>query len=604
MITLNIDLSKTPEQALVFDTESSAAYTYFTALTLGDVVDVTIILSDNGLASDLNGDSDVSLSVSLGKVSQGVLALETDWTANAATSFTGTFSLNTLELQTALGSLKSLLTNLNVKMTNSATAEAKTILQKEIKILNTFTNGPINPLSGSGYYTKDETNALFVTFNSFANSTASIQEGHGIVVGTNNKVHVATSLNYSPGMIVYAPNTSALSGSTDMTFTQAVGSIQSRLMLHGDITGSGFKADLSYLDTAVVRSLTVTDPFSASYALTTLKCQQLQGNVINAGNATVMTFDGSTPVQNGTGSIRNRLNIFGNPAATNKPTLGLFSTDNTQGSMELKIDTEPTGAYQFARFSINTGSAGSTYLAYLQADLPISASLVSSSTINVDGIQSLGTLNQLTIGSGRKTGITLKNGNIGLGLDVYPNPAYLITISGSGIPHTSSVYDWGSSDRHWKNVYADNLIGTATNAINAQTASLLQSSNLAYGVKTLANITPSYTNGLTVNMGPNSSCFAKIVISGVWNGNGPIGYATDLFIQKGDGVTGGQQPGVIVNRYNNNSSGGEITAQIVDPGLGVSSADFVIRFKIDNVSTPITGAVVTWQIMGQFNSVT
>ena len=120
------------------------------------------------------------------------------------------------------------------------------------------------------------------------------------------------------------------------------------------------------------------------------------------------------------------------------------------------------------------------------------------------------------------------------------------------------------------------------------------------------SLTTSYnTNAqLVINLADHQACYVKVFITGDWSGHGAIAFLGEYFVQNGG--TGYAEPGHIIREVDHTASGnsypasgGEgISSQIVDP----TDDNFAIQFKL-NGSGSTTG-LLTYQIMGQFDSIT
>ena len=81
-----------------------------------------------------------------------------------------------------------------------------------------------------------------------------------------------------------------------------------------------------------------------------------------------------------------------------------------------------------------------------------------------------------------------------------------------------------------------------------------------------------------------------------------MAFLGEYFLQNGAG--GYSEPGMIIREVDNTKTD-SIVSKIVDPSGTSGARDFVIQFKADDTigSNGVT-AKITYEVMGQFNSVT
>jgi hypothetical protein len=122
--------------------------------------------------------------------------------------------------------------------------------------------------------------------------------------------------------------------------------------------------------------------------------------------------------------------------------------------------------------------------------------------------------------------------------------------------------------------------------------------SIGFGSKSI-NISDTFANALTVNMGDHTGCYVKITAFGDWGNHSAIAYLGEFFLQNSAGAY--NEPGTIIRQVDN-TAGDDIQAQIVDPA-GSGTRDFVIQLKTTSASfTPFT-IYLQYEVRGQYNSI-
>ena len=112
----------------------------------------------------------------------------------------------------------------------------------------------------------------------------------------------------------------------------------------------------------------------------------------------------------------------------------------------------------------------------------------------------------------------------------------------------------------------------------------------------------TFTSVLTVSMANHTSCYVKIFAGGDWSSHSGVAFLGEYFLQNGAG--GYNEPGMIIREVDNTKTD-SIVSKIVDPSGTSGNRDFVIQFKADDTIGSIGfAAKITYEVMGQFNSVT
>ena len=123
----------------------------------------------------------------------------------------------------------------------------------------------------------------------------------------------------------------------------------------------------------------------------------------------------------------------------------------------------------------------------------------------------------------------------------------------------------------------------------------------AVGGKNLSMTTAFQTGAqLEITLGDHQGCYVKVFVTGDWGSHSAMAFMGEYFIQ--NGANGYSEPGMIIREVDNTSSVDSLSSQIYDGG-NVDS--FQIQFKLNRTMGPnTTSANLTYQVMGQFDSIT
>ena len=81
-----------------------------------------------------------------------------------------------------------------------------------------------------------------------------------------------------------------------------------------------------------------------------------------------------------------------------------------------------------------------------------------------------------------------------------------------------------------------------------------------------------------------------------------VAFLGEYFLQ--NGANSYSEPGMIIREVDNTKTD-SIVSKIVDPASGSGARDFVIQIKADDtINANAFSAKITYEVMGQFNSVT
>ena len=112
----------------------------------------------------------------------------------------------------------------------------------------------------------------------------------------------------------------------------------------------------------------------------------------------------------------------------------------------------------------------------------------------------------------------------------------------------------------------------------------------------------TFTSILTVSMANHTSCYVKIFVAGDWSSHSGVAFLGEYFLQNGAGSY--NEPGMIIREVDNTKTD-SIVSKIVDPSGTSGDRDFVIQIKADDtIGSNAFSAKITYEVMGQFNSVT
>ena len=127
------------------------------------------------------------------------------------------------------------------------------------------------------------------------------------------------------------------------------------------------------------------------------------------------------------------------------------------------------------------------------------------------------------------------------------------------------------------------------------------SDGYAVGGKNLSMTTAFQTGAqLEITLGDHQGCYVKVFITGDWGNHSAIAFMGEYFIQ--NGANGYAEPGMIIREVENTHTVDSLSSQIYDGG-NVDS--FQIQFKLNRtLGTTTTSANLTYQVMGQFDSIT
>ena len=127
------------------------------------------------------------------------------------------------------------------------------------------------------------------------------------------------------------------------------------------------------------------------------------------------------------------------------------------------------------------------------------------------------------------------------------------------------------------------------------------SDGYAVGGKNLSMTTGFQTGAqLEITLGDHQGCYVKVFVTGDWSSHSAMAFMGEYFIQ--NGANSYSEPGMIIREVDNTSTVDSLSSQIYDGG-DVNS--FQIQFKLNRTMGPnTTSANLTYQVMGQFDSIT
>jgi len=144
-------------------------------------------------------------------------------------------------------------------------------------------------------------------------------------------------------------------------------------------------------------------------------------------------------------------------------------------------------------------------------------------------------------------------------------------------------------------------IGTTTPATKLHVNVPGSSDGYAVGGKNLSMTTAFQTGAqLEITLGDHQGCYVKVFVTGDWGSHSAMAFMGEYFIQ--NGANGYSEPGMIIREVDNTNTVDSLSSQIYDGG-DVNS--FQIQFKLNRtLGATSTAANLTYQVMGQFDSIT
>ena len=297
-----------------------------------------------------------------------------------------------------------------------------------------------------------------------------------------------------------------------------------------------------------------------------------------SGPSTSPSLSGTTPTSY-TAIFSNSDTAYGTLFATQGNGNGLIQQRRTNNATFYNLFLQPHGGNvgignntAATRLSVSSSGAEGISLTQDTTTTSNSGRLFFETDTASEGFSFMNSNGLMTIRSGAQSGVTSGStrvaintaGNVGINTT---SPAEKLDVAGR-VKITSSGGD------------AEKIIGTKNQALTENT----------------------FTTVLTVNMADHTGCYVKIVAFGDWNSHSSVQYLGEFFLTHGTGSY--NEPGMIIREVDNTATD-TIVAQIVQPSGTTGNRDFVIQLKADDTiaSNGVT-ARITYEVMGQFNSVT
>ena len=166
--------------------------------------------------------------------------------------------------------------------------------------------------------------------------------------------------------------------------------------------------------------------------------------------------------------------------------------------------------------------------------------------------------------------------------------------------------DWtGSGNNAYAATTHDHVkFDTSSNATFTGNVTAGNSSHgqVLHGSKAVTLTENTFTTALTVNLAAHTACYVKIFVTGNWSGHSAVNYLGEYFLTNGNDDNH-NEPGMIIREVDNTKTD-TIVAKIVDPAAS-GAQNFIIQLKADDtVGSNDVSAKITYEVMGQYVSVT
>jgi hypothetical protein len=602
-LTLYVDLTKEARSSIIrsLDYPSPEA---LPRLVLGEVRQLEIFLVRDGAVDAMSGDLTKEPTLSIGDpTTHGLVAGTQHFGTGVSGSYTCSLDLTTTLLVNAIDDAKQLNTKFQFEILDPTSLDGinNVVCLADLTIVNAIQNFTSSIFTSSQFYNTSQSDSRYLLKSEYSNSTASVQAGNGIVVTNFTNVNAVTTASYPAGAVVFAKNATMLTMSTNLVYmTTGEG------LLVDYVAATGINSTLITASNARFITMSVIAPFTASHAYTAQTASQAR-YLVNQANHPVLIISSSSPAQYTTASLKGHFKLHGDPqVTTSRPKISFNSTTAAEPTATIQLDGTAESNI-FLHLTFNTGS-GTESLQRFLVDVPVTASTMEAATVITNVIENKSS-NSITFEASGSNVLQLIGNQATIGHGSSPITDAALTVSGTIAPFSSSFHDIGSPTQYWDNVYANNLIGTASLCATSLTSSHLAGSsgslNFSYwkkGSKSVTVTSASWTDVLTVNLGENQSVYFRLSLHGDWGGGvGPVGFLADGLITKGTLSDAGSQPGVLYSPLNYNKDSRLIGIKVTDPGLSSGTAPFPIA--LSSSFNAIPNGLLVWELQGSFTSV-